>query len=127
MKTLLKGETSRKETIVSKGSDTVICHAASSHPSLDKGSKFQNEWHFDFTNCSEEQRDRAAAEYCLIANRRAFVKVSGKELKSFENGTVFAAEDLIPTPTSKASKVLAKLQAFSPEELAEMGIVLTEK
>ncbi len=126
MKTLKKGETSRKETLTPKGSDIVTCHAASAHPSLDKGARFQHNWGFDFSKCSEELRDRAAAEYCLIAKRREFVKVSKPKDADWDN-VVFPAQDLIPEPSSKADKMVAKLAAFSKAELADMGIVLTEK
>lgn len=125
MKILKQGETSRKETITVAGSDIVTCHAASAHPSIDKGARFQLEWGFDFSKCSQELRDRAAAEYCLIAQRRVFVKAAKPTAAEWDK-QVFNARDLIPTPTSKADKVLKTLAAFSPEELAEMGIVLTE-
>jgi len=122
MKTLLKGETSRKETIPDTNG-VAICHHASAHPVIDKTERFQLEWRFDFSDCPTELIQRAAAEYCLIAKRRQFVKV--KNPKSSEwDGVTFAAGDLIPTPQSKAAKVLKTLAAFTPEQLAEMGITL---
>lgn len=124
MKILKSGETSRKETIVDAKASLVECHHASAHPSLEKGARFQVKWTIDFTGASQEQILRAAAEYCIIANRRNMVKVS-KPKNDDWNNVVFPAGDLIPTPASKTAKVLKTLAAFSPEELAEMGIVLT--
>lgn len=126
MKTLLKGETSRKETIIDMRVMTVTCHNASAHPSLSDGERFQLTWGFDFTETPQEQILRAAAEYCLIAKRREFVKTS-KPVNKDWNEVIFVAADLIPTPQSKAAKVLKTLSAFTPEQLAEMGIVLTDK
>jgi len=124
MQTLLKGETSRKETITDPDG-VAICHHASAHPTLSDGERFQLNWSFDFTNTPAELVQRAAAEYCLIAKRRQFVKDKKPSDKDW-NGVTFAAETLIPTPQSKAAKVLKTLAAFTPEQLAEMGIVLTE-
>jgi len=126
VKTLKQGESSRKETIVDVEKNLVECHHASSHPSLEKGARFQVKWTIDFNDCSPGQILRAATEYCIIANRRNFVKVS-KPKNDDWNNTTFKAVDLIPTPQSKTAKVLKQLSAFSPEELAEMGIVLTDK
>jgi len=126
MKTLLKGETSRKETIIDKENLVVTCHHASAHPSLDKTERFQVEWSFNFSETPYEQILRAAAEYCLIAERRVFVKSKSPKDKDWD-GVSFAAGDLIPTPQSKAAKVLKTLAAFTPEQLEEMGIVLTSK
>ena len=126
MQTLLKGETSRKETIIDADNARVTCHNASAHPSLSDGERFQLEWTFDFSETPQSQILRAAAEYCLIAERRVFVKSKAPKDKDW-NGAVFAAGDLIPTPQSKAAKVLKTLAAFTPEQLAEMGIVLTDK
>ena len=139
MKTLLKGETSRKETIITTSDnvadiDSMIhagdlsstCHHASAHPSLSDGERFQLEWDFDFADCPLTQIIRAATEYCLIAKRREFVKVKAPKNGEW-NGVLFSAKDLIPTPQSKAAKVLKTLAAFTPEQLAEMGIVLTDK
>ena len=125
MKTLKKGETSRKETITDPDG-VAICHHASAHPLLSDGERFQLEWSFDFSDCPPRLVQRAAAEYCLIAKRRQFVKV--KSPKNGEwNGVTFFAADLIPEPQSKAAKVLKTLAAFTPEQLAEMGIVVTSK
>lgn len=125
MKVLKKGETSRKETIIVEGSDIVECHHASAHPSLEKGSRYQVKWSVDFSDCSRAQLLRAAAEYCIIANRRLFVKVS-KPKNDDWNNVVFKAGDLIPTPASKSAKLLKTLAGFTPEELANMGIVLNQ-
>ena len=138
MKTLLKGETSRKETIINtsdgvaniekliaEGALDSVCHHASAHPTLSDGERFQLEWNFDFADCPLAQIVRAATEYCLIAKRREFVKDKKPSDKNW-NGVLFSAKDLIPTPQSKAAKVLKTLAAFTPEQLAEMGIVLTE-
>jgi len=124
MKTLKKGETSRKETVINLDSNVAECHHASAHPSLSDGARFQLHWSISFDDCPQELILRAAAEYCIIANRRAFVKDSKPNDKDWNDCTVMA-QDLIPTPQSKTAKVLKQLSAFSPEELAEMGIVLT--
>ena len=125
MQTLLKGETSRKETIIDADKLSVTCHHASAHPTLSDGERFQLQWQFQFDKTPQEQILRAAAEYCLIAKRREFVKVKAPKGADWDNG-LFNAADLIPTPQSKAAKVLKTLAAFTPEQLAEMGIVLTE-
>ena len=143
MKTLKKGETSRKETIINT-SDKVadiesmiaagaldsVCHHASAHPSLADDERFQLEWGFDFADCPLSQIVRAATEYCLIAKRREFVKVKAPKASAW-NGVLFSAKDLIPTPKSKGDKLLKDMKAFSGEELAkilkEAGIEVADK
>ncbi len=126
MKVLKKGESSRKETVVNSESLQVECHHASAHPSLGDGARYQLHWSIDFSDCPQSQILRAAAEYCIIANRRNFVKDSKPQDVDWTDCTV-EAQDLIPTPTSKADKVLKSLAGFSAEELADMGIVLAAK
>jgi hypothetical protein len=125
MKILKAKETARKETIVNVESNTVECHHATVHPSLEKGARFQMLWTLDFSKTPMEQILRAAAEYCIIANRRNLAKVK-KPSNDEWNNIMVDATPLIPQHVSKVAKARAALEAFSPEELAEMGIVLTE-
>ena len=124
MKILKSKETGRKETIVDVESKMVECHHATAHGSLEKGCRFQMKWTMDFSNTPAEQVLRAAAEYCIIANRRNLAKVKKPQNDDWNN-VVIDATPLIPQRVSKVAKARASLDAFSPEELAEMGIVLT--
>ena len=125
MKTLKKGETGRKETLVNADNMTVECHHTSAHPSLPKGARFQVKWTFDFKGLSQAKILQAAAEYCVIAKRREMVKIEKPSNDDWNNIIVDPA-DLIPTKASKADKARKLLEGFSSEELEEMGIVLTD-
>ena len=139
MKVLKKGETGRKETIVTLPNDApelanfydasgllVECHHTSAHPSLPKGARFQVKWTFDFSKVSQAKILQAAAEYCVIAKRREMIKIDKPGNDDWNNIIVNPA-DLIPTKASKADKARKLLEGFSVEELEEMGIVLTDK
>ena len=125
MKVLLKGESSRKETITSK-TGLVECHHASAHPSLDKGSRFQVKWVIDFSDCPTEQIQRAAAEYCIIAARRDFIKVQKPSDKEWNDITLKAA-DLIPTPASKLDKAAKAIAGFDDATLEALGLSRIDK
>jgi hypothetical protein len=126
MKILKAKERGRKETIVDVDAKTVVCHHATAHESLEKGARYQLEWTIDFSKTPIEQVFRAAAEYCVIANRRNLAKVK-KPTDADWNQIVVDATPLIPKHVSKLEKARKSLEAFSPEELADMGIVLTEQ
>ena len=125
MKILKAKEKSRKETIVDVEAKTVECHHATVHPSLEKGCRYQMKWTMDFNGTPDDQILRAAAEYCIIANRRNFSKVKKPKNDDWNNITVETLP-LIPRQVSKVAKARAALEAFSAEELADMGIVLTD-
>ncbi len=124
MKTLKKGETGRKETIIDAENMTAECHHTSAHPSLPKGARFQCKWTFDFSKVSQGKILQAAAEYCVIAKRREMVKID-KPGNDDWNNIIIDPAALIPAKVSKADKAKKMLEGFSVEELAEMGIVLT--
>jgi len=126
VKILKAKEKSRKETIVDVEAKTVECHHATVHPSLEKGCRYQMRWVIDFSKTPMEQILRAAAEYCIIANRRNLAKVKKPVNDDWNNITVDAAP-LIPQHVSKVAKARVALEQFSPEELADMGIVLTDE
>ena len=126
MKILKAKEKSRKETIVYTDVKMVECHHATVHLSLEKGCRYQMKWTIDFSKTPQEQILRAAAEYCIIANRRNLAKVK-KPKNDDWNNIIIDATPLIPQHVSKVAKARAALEAFSAEELADMGIVLTEQ